>query len=170
MVAASVLDSHAHQQRAALNELACAPIRDAEHVHSAYLHPLAGRGYALELGKGGVCISGEISLAGVRGDARDPFTAVVDGYGSPPLLVTSWLKCPRTPPFLPGIHRAQRSGCPAKCDKNSAGPASGLLAAAWQRHRAVADDTFRSSLGVPTLLICAFSGLSGTRQQEGRII
>jgi hypothetical protein len=38
-------------------------IRDAEHVHSAYLHPLAGRGYALELGKGGVCISGEISLA-----------------------------------------------------------------------------------------------------------
>jgi DDE superfamily endonuclease len=42
----------------------------------------------------------------------DPFVAVVDGVQvarhSHKMAGTSWLKNPRTPPFMPGIHRAQR--------------------------------------------------------------
>jgi hypothetical protein len=41
-----------------------------------------------------------------------PYVAVVDGVQLPrsshKMPGTSWLKCPRTPPFRPGIHRAQR--------------------------------------------------------------
>jgi hypothetical protein len=43
---------------------------------------------------------------------KDPFVAVVDGVQVPrhshKMASTSWLKSPRTPPFMPGIHRAQR--------------------------------------------------------------
>ena len=42
----------------------------------------------------------------------DPYVAVVDGVQVPrhshKMPGTSWLKNPRTPPFMPGIHRAQR--------------------------------------------------------------
>jgi hypothetical protein len=42
----------------------------------------------------------------------EPFVAAVDGVQVPrhyhKMAGTSWLKCPRTPPFKPGIHRAQR--------------------------------------------------------------
>lgn len=42
----------------------------------------------------------------------EPFVAVVDGVQVPrhshKMPGTSWLKSPRTPPFMPGIHRAQR--------------------------------------------------------------
>ena len=42
----------------------------------------------------------------------EPFVAVVDGVQIPrhshKMPGTSWLKNPRTPPFMPGIHRAQR--------------------------------------------------------------
>lgn len=42
----------------------------------------------------------------------DPFVAVVDGVQVPrhshKMAGTCWLKNPRTPPFMPGIHRAQR--------------------------------------------------------------
>lgn len=43
----------------------------------------------------------------------EPFVAAVDGAQVPrhshkKMPGTSWLKCPRTPPFMPGIHRAQR--------------------------------------------------------------
>ena len=42
----------------------------------------------------------------------DPYVAVVDGVQVPrhshKMPGTSWLKSPRTPPFKPGIHRAQR--------------------------------------------------------------
>jgi hypothetical protein len=42
----------------------------------------------------------------------EPFVAVTDGVQvarhSHKMAGTSWLKCPRTPPFKPGIHRAQR--------------------------------------------------------------
>lgn len=42
----------------------------------------------------------------------EPFVAIVDGVQVPrhsqKMAGTSWLKCPRTPPFMPGIHRAQR--------------------------------------------------------------
>jgi hypothetical protein len=42
----------------------------------------------------------------------EPYVAVVDGVQLPrhsqKMAGTSWLKCPRTPPFMPGIHRAQR--------------------------------------------------------------
>ncbi len=41
-----------------------------------------------------------------------PYVAVVDGVQVPrhshKMAGTSWLKNPRTPPFMPGIHRAQR--------------------------------------------------------------
>jgi len=42
----------------------------------------------------------------------DPYVAVVDGVQIPrhshKMPGTSWLRSPRTPPFMPGIHRAQR--------------------------------------------------------------
>ncbi len=42
----------------------------------------------------------------------EPFVAVTDGVQVPrhshKMAGTSWLKNPRTPPFMPGIHRAQR--------------------------------------------------------------
>jgi len=42
----------------------------------------------------------------------EPYVAVVDGVQLPrssnKMPGTSWLKCPRTPPFSPGPHRAQR--------------------------------------------------------------
>ncbi len=42
----------------------------------------------------------------------DPYVAVVDGVQVPrhshKMPGTSWLKNPRTPPFMPGPHRAQR--------------------------------------------------------------
>ena len=42
----------------------------------------------------------------------DPYVAVVDGVQIPrssnKMPGTSWLKCPKTPPFSPGPHRAQR--------------------------------------------------------------
>ncbi len=42
----------------------------------------------------------------------EPFVAAVDGVQVPrhshKMAGTSWLKNPRTPPFMPGIHRAQR--------------------------------------------------------------
>jgi len=44
--------------------------------------------------------------------ASEPYVAVVDGMHLPrsshKMPGTSWLKAPRTPPFRPGIHRAQR--------------------------------------------------------------
>jgi hypothetical protein len=44
--------------------------------------------------------------------ADGPYVAVVDGVQLPRASLrmpgTSWLKCARTPPFKPGIHRAQR--------------------------------------------------------------
>lgn len=44
--------------------------------------------------------------------ATEPYVAVVDGLQVPrsshKMPGTSWLKNPRTPPFMPGIHRAQR--------------------------------------------------------------
>jgi hypothetical protein len=44
--------------------------------------------------------------------ADGPYVAVVDGVQLPRssqrMPGTSWLKCPRTPPWKPGIHRAQR--------------------------------------------------------------
>jgi hypothetical protein len=44
--------------------------------------------------------------------AEEPYVAVVDGVQIPrssnKMAGTSWLKCPRTPPFRPGPHRAQR--------------------------------------------------------------
>jgi hypothetical protein len=44
--------------------------------------------------------------------ASEPFVAVLDGVQLPRasgrMPGSSWLKCPRTPPFKPGIHRAQR--------------------------------------------------------------
>lgn len=43
---------------------------------------------------------------------NEPYVAVVDGVQIPrhshKMPGTSWLKCPRTPPFMPGPHRAQR--------------------------------------------------------------
>ncbi len=46
------------------------------------------------------------------GPATGPYVAVVDGVQLPrsshKMPGTSWLKCPRTPPFMPGPHRAQR--------------------------------------------------------------
>lgn len=42
----------------------------------------------------------------------EPYVAVVDGVQVPcsshKMPGTSWLKSPRTPPFSPGPHRAQR--------------------------------------------------------------
>ncbi len=42
----------------------------------------------------------------------EPYVVVVDGVQVPrhshKMAGTSWLKNPRTPPFMPGIHRAQR--------------------------------------------------------------
>lgn len=44
--------------------------------------------------------------------STEPYVAVVDGVQLPrssnKMPGTSWLKCPRTPPFKPGPHRAQR--------------------------------------------------------------
>jgi hypothetical protein len=44
--------------------------------------------------------------------AEEPYVAVIDGVHLPRssqrMPGTSWLKCPRTPPWKPGIHRAQR--------------------------------------------------------------
>lgn len=57
----------------------------------------------------GVALVGE-TLAEVAVDA--PSLAVIDGVQVPRtsqrMPGTSWLKCPRTPPWRPGIHRAQR--------------------------------------------------------------
>src|SRR2546430_12285138 len=50
------------------------------------------------------------TLAGIP--AQGPYVTVVDGVQIPRSSLhmpgTSWLKNPRTPPFKPGIHRAQR--------------------------------------------------------------